>query len=426
MDNFKNIVVLGGGFGGLRVVLRLAKKLKNLDLKEYKLTLIDRYSHHTFTPLLYEIATTSKESADYIELKSLVTYSFFEILNGYGVKILKDEVLHIDVNDRKVHLKSGKLAFDYLVLALGSEANYFNIPGLKENSFPLKSFDDAIAIRNALWFASESEKMMKIVIGGGGSTGVELAAEIKELFCKVVESEKKCRVDVQIIEAGPTLLPMFAEPIRNRVIPRMNELGIGILSNERIKKVEGKKIILDSGKIINYDILIWTGGIKASYLAEKMPMEREEKGRVKIVGDLECLPESADLKVVGRIYAIGDITCMVNPETGSPMPSVARVAIDEGTIAVMNIIERIKEEKGLIAKAKKYFYKPPKEYPYIIPVGGKFAVVKIGPFIISGFFGWVLKGLVELNYLISILPIVKATSVWCKGLKTFIKNDNLG
>ncbi|MEK7464194.1 MAG: FAD-dependent oxidoreductase [Patescibacteria group bacterium] len=426
MDNFKNIVVLGGGFGGLGVVLKLAKEIKKLGLKEYKITLIDRYDHHTFTPLLYEIATTSKETADYSELKSLVSYPFSEILAGHDITILKEEVLHIDVSDMKVHLKNNKLPFDYLVLALGSETNYFNIPGLKEHSFALKSFDNAIAIRDALWFASESDKMIKVVIGGGGSTGVELAAEIKELFCKVVEEEKRCRVNVQIIEAAPTLLPMFGESIRDRVLSRINELGIGALCNERIKKVEEKKIILDSGKIINYDILVWTGGIKASSLTEKMPMEKEEKGRVKIVGDLECLPEGADLKVIGRVYALGDITCVINSETGKPMPAVARVAIDEGEIVSRNIIERIKEEKGLILKAKKSFYEPPREYPYIIPTGGKSAVAKVGSLIISGFLGWVLKGLVELNYLVSIMPPWKALTLWFKGLKIFIKNDNLG
>src|ERR1051325_6746260 len=180
------IVILGAGFGGLSTTLQLSRKMKTLPFaKDYEIVLIDRNSYHTFTPLLYEVATTSKATATYLELKNIVTYPLPDIFQNKNIRFVKDEVYHIDFTEKAVHLKSGKLKFDFLVLALGSETNYFDIPGLKENSLNLKTFDNAVAIRDTLWFDAEALKKesLNIVIGGGGSTGVELAGEIKEIFC---------------------------------------------------------------------------------------------------------------------------------------------------------------------------------------------------------------------------------------------------
>ncbi|MEX2410610.1 MAG: hypothetical protein WD607_04435, partial [Candidatus Paceibacterota bacterium] len=114
-------------------------------------------------------------------------------------------------------------------------------------------------------------------------------------------------------------------------------------------------------------------------------------------------------------YAIGDISCIYDPKTGNPTPAVARSAIEQGRIVAHNILNK--------NNPKEYKYK---KYPYIIPIGGKYAVAKIGPIVFSGFIAWVFKGVVELNYFLSILPFFKALKVWFKGLKIFIKNDRLG
>lgn len=421
----KNIVILGGGFGGLQTAFMLSKKLKALSVRrDYEVILVDRYAYHTFIPLLYEIATTSKDTADYMELKSLVTYSLSELLEKRGIRFIKDEVMHIDLTQGAVHLRRVKVQFNYLVLALGSETNYFNIPGLKENSFGLKTFDEAIAIRDAIWsYLKKGGGDLRVVVGGGGSTGVGLASEIKRWAYNFQNKGLGSRkVQVTIIEGMPAILPGFDARVIRRAGERLRRLGVEIINNEIIKKVTAGKAVLASGRAIPFDVLVWAGGVKAGSLTEKLPLKREKRGRVEIIGALECLPESPDLKIYGRMYAVGDIACIYNPKTKQPVPQVARTAIVQGKIVAKNIIEEIRKENRLVGSVKQYVYTP-KTYPYIIPVGGKFAIAKFGPFVISGFLGWVLKGFVELNYFISIMPLWQAFRIWLKGLWVFIQND---
>ena len=309
--------------------------------------------------------------------------------------------------------------FDYLVLAPGSETNYFNIPGLKENSLTLKSFVDALKIRDAILEQVQSKnKGIKVLIGGGGSTGVELAGEIQEWLSQLKKEGYRCRTSVTLIDAAPTILSGFDPRITKIASQRLKKLDTSILTEEKIEKVENNKAYLASGKIVSFDLLIWTGGVKANSIAEKLPVKYESQNRIRVLGELLCAFEKSDLKTEGNVYGIGDIVC-VHGSTGKPVPMVARAAIIQGTIAAKNIVSEIKGKKS-------YLKYNPKEYPYIIPVGGKYAIAKIGPFTIVGFFGWILKGLVELNYLFSIMPNMRALRIWLRGLRIFIQNDRLG
>lgn len=423
----KKIIILGGGFGGLKAVNTLAKKIKKLDLNnEYEVILIDKKPYHTYTPLLYEVATTSKETADYTELKSLVAYPFEQLFKNEEVKFIQGKVFDISLTQKIISLEKEILKFDYLIIALGSETNYFNIKGLKENSFCLKSFNDAIAIRDAIVSKIEiNQKKIKILIGGGGSTGVELASEIKEWLYEIEKKEKNGFLsEVIIIEGHQSVLYGLDKKVIKKVSQRLNKLGIKIKTGHFIKELGNKKAILDNGEEISFDIFVWAGGIKAPLITEKIPCQKEEKGgRIKTTKEMECILKNNNLSLKGKIYAIGDTVCFYD-SSGNPIPAVARAAITQGKIAAQNIVEEIKNEKG-IKSIKKHYFKP-KNYPYIIPVGGKYAVAKIGPIIIAGFWGWLFKGLVEIYYLISIMPFSRALTIWLKGLKVFIQNDRLG
>jgi NADH dehydrogenase len=411
----KNIVILGAGFGGLRAAKIISKELAKLNLQDkYKLFLIDRNDFHTFTPLLYEAATISREIAPNIELKYAVACPLKEIIGNSKITIINERVMHIDIEDNSVHLTHGQLPFDYLILALGSEINYFNIPGLEKHSLVLKSFEDALKIRDAIEAAIiNNAKGLEIIIGGGGSTGVELAAEIKKWLPQV---------NLTILEATANILLGFDQRVIKKVSRRLQSLGITVKTQHIIKEVNPNRVLLINGESLPYQILIWTGGIKAATLTKQLSLKKESKGRIEVVASLECLPESPDLKVYSRIYAIGDIACIYDPKTGKPVPQVARAAITQGDIAARNIIEEIKKEMGLAKKVVIRTYKPV-AYPYIIPVGGKYAVAKIGPFVISGFAAWLLKCLVELNYFISILPPLKALKMLIRAIKIFTWND---
>ncbi len=398
------VVILGGGFGGLRAAIRLAKKIRHHHMEGYfRVLLIDRNGYHTYTPTLYEAATTSKEAANYFVLQKIVTVPIEEITGKYGVQFLKAEIAGLDIGTRAVRLADGQeVAYDSLLLALGAETNYFDIPGLKEHSVPLKTFIDSIRIRDKIFEMIQTKKDIRIVIGGGGSTGVELAGEIQNWFGD--------RITTTIVEAGPSLMLGFPEKVTGKIRKRLSDLGAEVLANEAIAHVAPGKAMLKSGKAIPFDLMIWTGGVKASHLMSSPMFKTDPKGRVEV---------ASDLKAADHVYGIGDAVCFINPRTGKPVPGVARVAIMQADTAADNIWS------DLIRRPDHHAFEPV-DLPYIIPVGGKWAVAKFGPFIFAGLSGWILKGLVEANYLISVLPFWKAIKNWLRGLSIFVKNDRLG
>lgn len=435
----KNIVVLGGGFGGLQAALRLGKFIRRAGLGgKYSVVLVDKHPRHVFTPLLYEVATTSETSATARELEPLVAYPLKTLLEGSGAEFRLDEVLHLDIAEGVAHLKNGKLRYEYCVIALGGETNYYNIPGLEAHGLPLKTFEDALAIREHLGpRVGEGKGLTRVVIGGAGSTGVELAAEIREWAgrdcnARPVRGREGSQripasngVHVTLIEGAPRILSTLAPQVQEKTEQRLKKLGVQIINEERIVRVDIRDIHLESGEKIPYDAFIWTGGVKAVPLTERLPMKREGRGRIEIHEAMECIPESPDLRVAGNIYAVGDIACLYDPDTKQASPWMARPAMMGARCAAKNIMERIKFAEGMSRTVKTHTYRVP-DYPYIVPVGGKYAVAKIGPFVISGFLAWVFKGVVELNYFLSIMPLPRALTIWLRGFILFIKNDRMG
>jgi len=417
----KNILVLGAGFGGLRTAIDIDRGLRKTGLPGYNVILIDQYPYHTFTPLLYETASVSDRCFPREKLESLVVYHISNLLSGTSVFFKQARVLRIDLKERKTYLGSERVPFEYLVLALGAETAYFGIPGLKENSFSLKTFEDAFSIRSRLGdLVNKKGDGARIIVGGGGSTGIELAAEIK-MFLK---HAKRNDIEVVLLEATPTLLPGFDEKVARLANKRLEKLGIRVMVNKSVSSVGFQKATLKDGTTLTFDLFMWTGGVSASSLTKSLPLKvrKEEKSRIEVVGNLSCVPEDAGAEVTDRIYAIGDIACIHNQKSKKMVPLVARAAIEQGKTAARNIVEQIKTEEAKGSPTKKFFYTP-REYPYVIPVGGKFAIVKIGPFFISGLAGWFLKTLVELNYFLSIMSFGKAFGIWMKSLRIFSAND---
>ena len=406
----KNIVILGAGFGGLQAALTLSKELKKHDLWEkYSVVLIDKNPFHTFTPLLYEIAATSPETASNLSLQSLVSFPINSLISYRHITFIDDEVTGVDIEEKHVRLSRSEIDFEYLIIAIGAETNYFNIPGLSEHSLQLKTFSDAIKIRDRITGVFRNSKQsVRIVIGGGGANGVELAGEIKGWIPELRrECGSKCDTEITIVESNPNILFNLDKRVSKKASQRLNKLGISVVANAKLSRIEKGVAYFTNGEKRGFDILIWTGGVKANSLMES---------RIETPGDASVSDDT---------YAIGDISSIINPETKRPAPWMARPAIMEGRIAAKNIFQKILVLEGIKNKPDQYFYKH-RQYPYIIPVGSKFAVAKVGPFVISGIFGWMFKGITELNYFVSIMPLFQAVKIWFKGFLIFIKNDRLG
>ncbi len=422
----KNVVVLGAGFGGLRAAMDIAKGLGCRGLTgKYHVVLVDRHDHQTYTPLLYEAATTSKATADVRKLHELVTFKLPTLIERLPITFIEDEVVKLDLMEGDIHLaKYGKLPCEFVVLALGAEVNFFGIPGAAEHTLPLKTFANAIAIRDRIVSLAAEKKTVAIIVGGGGPTGVELAAELKEWCGELRRTIKDCTLDVMIVEALPSILFGFDERAVARVKRRLAKLGVGLAVDAKIVGVEPNAVNLDGGRNIPFDVMIWSGGVKSSTILGQLPLALD-RGRPMAGNVMACAPQTPDLKLHTKVYGVGDNICYLNPKNQKAMPAVAPVAIAEGRVAAHNVLEEIlaAERPGYQPKLMTY---TPVEYPYVIPAGGKFAVAKIGPVILSGFLGWIFKGLVELDYIVSIMPFFRGVATWLGGLRIFIQNDRLG
>lgn len=392
----ERIGILGAGFGGLRVALNLHSGLRKRGLlKDYEIVLIDRTAYHTYTPLLYKLAAKPGKTTDIFAAAVPVK----KIIGNKKITFWEDTVENIDIASGTLTLReNGEQTFKYLVLAPGLEPNFFGIPGLAENSVPLKTIGDVKRIRETL---AGLPLDAQILVGGAGPNGVGLAAEIKKEFPERA---------VTLIEALPSILPGFPENVQTVVSHRLKDLGVEIAVNEPITAVETASATSKSGREFHFGLFVWTGGVKAPDLIANLPLKREARGRFETNECMECLPEKEDLEFKPMIYALGDIVSFLDPVTKKPAPAMARPAILQANIASRNILSEIDGKPAhTVYIAKKL--------PYVIPVGGKWAIAKIGSVVFTGLPAWMFKEAIELNYFLEIMPWGRALRTLFKGLR---------
>lgn len=428
----KRIVILGAGFAGLGAAVCLARKLRSHP--KIEIILVDEKEHHIYTPDLYEIATAYNKNITeecLTKLKETVATPIPKILSRTrGVEFIRDQVIAIKPGEkasgstghearREVALKhKGTIPFDFLVLALGSVKNYYNIPGLDQFSYPLKSLTDALGVCchldiyfHSLW-KNETKKEVNIIVGGGGATGVEFACELPGYMEKICAKYNYPRehVKISVIE-GSCELTGQGEKVTALISKRFQKLGIKVQLSTFIKEVKANSILTQSGDKKterSMDILIWTGGVMPN------PLIRESFTEVSKNGSL-LVNQFLQSEKFPYIFAGGDNACFLDAKTGRPLPMLAQVAFQQRQTIATNIVAEIMGQK-------KVPYKPAIR-GVIIPLGGKYAFLKKGNFIFRGFFIWVLRRLVDLRYFISILPFRQALKKWIHDTNVFVGND---
>lgn len=418
MEIKKNIVILGAGFGGLKCALGLAKKVPN----QYQVILIDKNKYQNYHAMLYEIATANLDRLrrfDFEKLKETAAFPFKEIFTlrqAQGkIKFQQDTVQEIDLKNNLVILRPDKiLPFEHLVFALGSETNYFNIPRASEKSFSLKNIQDAMNIRNALdefFYTKKQKEKIQIVIAGGGFAGCELASELSYFVKKLslIHNFPLERVTITIVEASKRILPGAREEILNLALERLKSLKIRLLLEQPIQEISEKEVITQKGEKIEFDQLIWTAGVQANSL-------------LKMIGGLplaknSCLVVNSHLQIGSfqNIFGVGDNIYCFDPKTQKPVIATAQAALDQAKVVSKNILQSI-QKKPLIT------YRPHQPF-FVIPLGGKYALVDLKILILKSWPAWLFKHLVNLKYFLSILPIQKALTLWISGLTIFQKND---
>ena len=406
--------MLGAGFGGLTATLKLSKAIKRKGLgKNCRVFLFNKTSYQVYTPALYEIAAIPKGEANAVCLKTSICIDLEEIASREGFQFIGGEVKSLDPARKLITLASGETYnFDYLIVALGAETNYYNIPGLKEYSLPLKTFEDAIRLRNKTEEAVLSGiSPIHVVIGGGGATGVELAAEFENFVCylkeKLLPAKKICDVDIILVEGASDSLPGFESWLVRKARKRLEGLGVKILTGKIVAGVDGKTVTFKDGSTLPYHIFVWAGGVTPAEAIKNFGLNLSPKGRIIVNEYLEAAHH--------YIYAVGD-NAEFTGKDGKPLPGNVPVAEAQARVAAKNIIA------ALQGMPHSQFF-PMKKYPYILAVGRKYAIADLVFFHFSGFWGWCAKQLVELYYLIFVLGFRKALAMWRMSVKYQASND---
>lgn len=408
----KNVIIVGAGFGGVTAALKISKKLRNRP--EYEIILIDQNPFQLYTPALYEIAALPKEYSDDTTLASVIAIPLKEAARQGRFTFWRDRLTGLDAQHKKIALRDrGEIYFAHLVLALGSETDYFGIPGLKEYGLPLKTFTDGTRLRGVIEERVLRRETMTILVGGAGMSGVELAAELTGFICVLrdkIMPGLKCRVEILLVEAAPDILPGFDARVVEKAKKRLRKLGVNLKTGARIVQVLQREVVFEDNTRHNFDVLVWTGGVKGPEVIEKLGFPFSPKG---------TLPVNELLEVEGgggAIIAIGDSAFFINPLTKKPLAWNVPAAEAEGRSAAENIIREIS------GKAKKEF-SPLKKYPYVLAIGKKYAIADLVFVRFSGLLGWCAKQLIEFRYLLLILPLKQALRMWLKGLGVFGSND---
>jgi len=334
-----HVVVVGAGFGGLALVRGLAGQPVDV-------TVVDRNNFHTFLPLLYQVATSGLDAAD-------VAHPVRAIVARHpNVDARQATVVGVDEAARQVLLEDQPpLPFDHLVLAAGSTANDFGIPGVAEHAHPLYSLDDAARLRNRVLSRFEAAAVdpsliddgaLTFAIVGGGPTGVETAGALAELFDTVLRDDFKGlpvqRARVVLIEMADALLAPFSARSRQHALDALRRRGVEVRLSTAVAAVEPTAVVLAGGERIPAHTLVWAAGVKAGPLASALDVERGPGGRIVV---------ERDLSVPGHdgVWVVGDLahTPGATPRGGAA-PQLAPAAMQMGELVARNIGHRIRGE----------------------------------------------------------------------------------
>lgn len=329
------VLVLGGGFAGIGA----SRALMSV---EADVVLVDRHDYHTFQPLLYQLATDLLETA-------AVGHPLRDLFHEQpNVTVHQDAVTGIDLEKREARFSElAPITYDYLVLALGAEVNFFGTEGAAEHSFPMYTLADAVRLKEHVlrkWEATDrkpelaKDGALNIVVVGGGPTGVESAGALIELyrgdFSKDYPSLPQTNARIVLVEAGGELFAMFKKTLRTYTKKALEERGVEVLVGETVASVAPTRVTLKSGKEIEAHTLVWGAGLVANPIVKSLGLELEHGDRI---------PVEPDLRVKGHseVFAVGDIAWITDSGTSTVLPQLGSVAMQAGERAGENIARRI-------------------------------------------------------------------------------------
>ncbi|HEY4385050.1 MAG TPA: NAD(P)/FAD-dependent oxidoreductase, partial [Ktedonobacteraceae bacterium] len=403
-DPRPHVVIIGAGFGGLRVA-------KGLADAPVRVTVIDRTNHHLFQPLLYQVATATLSPADICATTRHV------LKHQKNANVLLAEVTGIDVENKLVLLGEQAVAYDYLVVATGAKENYFGHQDEWKPFAPgLKTIDDARELRRKVLTAFEEaelesdprriEELLTFVIVGGGPTGVEMAGAIAEMAHKTLNNEFE-HIDpnnahILLIEALPRILGPFPEKLATLAHRELVRQGVDVRVNSPLESIDADGVVV-AGERINAATILWTAGVLASPAGQWLGAEVDRAGRVKVADDLS-LPGHSE------IYVIGDTASVT--QDGKPVPGVAPAAMQMGRYVGAAISARTQNQE----------HGPSFHYTNkgnLATVGRNYAIVDLGKVQISGFIAWIFWLVIHVFYLIDFHNRFAVMVQWIASYMTY-------
>jgi len=383
------VVIIGGGFAGLQ----LAKTLRKADLK---VILVDRQNHHQFQPLFYQVASGRLEP-------SSISFPFRKVFqDSKTIDFRMADILSIDPNERKIMTSYGRtITYDHLVIASGCRTNFFGNKQMSENTFSMKTTQDAIEIRNKILFSFEKEifarpeekqAWMNIIIVGAGPTGVELSGAFAELKKDVLPKDYHnidfSKFNIILLEGSKYTLNNMSEESKISSRKYLEEMSVIVKTETLLVSYDGSEAVLNTGERIPSKNVIWAAGVKGNII--KGLYEQD------IIRNRYIVDRFNQLKSFTNIYAMGDVAYMVTPLYPNGHPQVANVAINQAKNLGKNILKSLKNEN---AKLVEYEYH---DFGMMATIGKHKAVVEL-PFIkFKGPLAWYVWMFLHLMLILSV------------------------
>ena len=395
------VVILGAGFGGLTAAKAMA------DIAH--VTVVDRHNFQTFLPLLYQVSTAGL-AADH------VAHPIRGALRKTGIQFRMGSPISVDHKNKTIKLDSSEvLAFDQLIVALGSVTADFSIPGVAEYALGMKSVSEALAIRAEVMrrfedlCRFEDDTSFSISVVGGGPTGVEMAGAFAELVrgpLKNDQAHAAAHIRINLIEAGPRILPMFSEKLSARAKKDLEKLGVNVLLNTAVAELKSRSIIVKDGNEIASEVTIWAAGVKGEPAGGLL--------NLPLVSSRIDVDQSLQVKNYPGIFAIGDISGFVGKD-GHFLPMVAPVAMQQGRF-IAKQIKRLADGKAL--EAFKYIDKGS-----MATIGRHKAIVEVKNFRMAGIPAWYAWLWLHLFYLLGGRNKIGTMADWTWNYLTFDRGN---
>ncbi len=402
----KRVIIIGAGFAGLRLARDLYKH-------DFQIVLIDRNNYHQFQPLFYQVATSGLEPSSI----SFPLRKVFQKVKNVYIRVA--EVEKINPENKTIETSLGTAWYDYLVIATGATTNFFGIDSFEQNSIPMKSTSEALFLRNKLLENFETavtlrdkdeiDRLLNVVVVGGGPTGVEVCGALAEMKKFVLPKDYPDLdfnlMNITLVEANEQLLHGMSKEAGRKAFDYLTRLGVVVKLNHKVKSYDGKEVELEDRENFQTLTLIWAAGVKGQ-------MPKGIKAENIVSGNRLKVNEYNQIEGVNDIYAIGDIAFMNTENYPKGHPQVAQVALQQAKNLANNFLN-IQHDKHL----KPFEYK---DKGSMATVGRNRAVVDLPNLRFAGFFAWLIWMFV---HLMSIVGVKNRLVVFINWLWNYITYD---